>query len=144
MFTTALTGAGQAYAGLSAEDSARKEAAALIMRSKARRAEGVAGAMEERRQGRLAVSRAQAVAAANGGNLADPTFVNVAGDLGAESEYRALARLYEGETAAQSDEQVAAIAKREGRAAKVKGFFAAGSTVLSGITTMREKYGTAP
>ena len=79
---------GDIYKGVSAGRSADREARLLNERAGARRAEGGAAAREERRQARLQQSRAQALAAASGASLADPTMINLMGDLDAEGEAR--------------------------------------------------------
>ena len=54
-------------------------------------------AAEERRQGRLAASRALAVAAASGGGVSDPTIIDLIARTEGEAYYRANVALYEGE-----------------------------------------------
>lgn len=58
-------------------------------------------AMEERRQGRLAASRALAVAAASGGGVSDPSIVDLISRTEGEAHYRASIALYEGEAEAR-------------------------------------------
>ena len=58
-------------------------------------------ALEERRQGELAASRALAVAAASGAGVSDPTMVQVITDAQGEAAYRAAIALYEGEAKAR-------------------------------------------
>ena len=59
-------------------------------------------ALEERRQGELAASRALAVAAASGGGVSDPTVINLLTKAKGEGHYRARVALYEGEARARS------------------------------------------
>lgn len=103
----------------------------------ARRLRGMAGqerataqraAIEERRRAGLLESRARAVAAKSGGGVSDPSVIDLIGDISAEGEYRALTRMYEGETAAQSLELEAKERKRLARAKSI-------STILSGAST---------
>lgn len=122
------------YSGVQKKRSADDEAKQMRHKAAARRAESGSAAREERRQGRIKKSRAQAVAAAGGGSLADPTIVNLMGDLEAESEYRALTRLYEGEEEALGLETGAKIRKREGKVALV-------TSVLSSADSLSGKYG---
>ena len=89
------------YSGVQKKRAADDQARQMRHKAAARRAESGSESREEKRQGRIKMSRAQAVAAAGGGSLADPTIVNLMGDLEAESEYRALTRLYEGEEEAR-------------------------------------------
>lgn len=58
-------------------------------------------AEEERRQGRLAASRALAVSAASGGGVSDPTIIDLIARTEGEAYYRANIALYEGEAEAR-------------------------------------------
>jgi len=79
-------------------------------------------AIEDRRRGNLAESRARAVASSGGGQVSD--VANLIGDLNAESKYAAFTSLYEGESAARDLENRGALALYEGesanRAAKIE------------------------
>jgi hypothetical protein len=119
--STVMTAGGQVYGGISAKRSADSEADQLRRRAITRRGEAGAAAREERRQSRLKMSRAQAVVA--------------------EGEYAALARLYEGEEEASGLEEGARAVKREGRAARVAGYTKGLTSIMSGVSTLRSKYG---
>ena len=138
---TVLSGVGDLWAGNEAKKFSDDEARQIRARASARRAEGGAAAADERRQARLAVSRAQAVAAAGGGSVDDPTVVNLMGDLHAEGEYRALGRIYEAETEAGGLEDIARLREKEGKAQKKAGILSAVSSALTGVETLRSKYG---
>lgn len=110
------------------------------LKSQARQLEAMAGntrgtaqrsAREERRQAKLASSRALAVAAASGGGATDPTVVNIMADLEAEGEYRALAQMYEGEEMARSQQAEALARRKEAKNVKRASYMKAGSTILS-------------
>ena len=107
---------GKIWSGFEMKKAADSEAAALRERAKTRRAEAGAAAREERRQGELLASRAQAIAAASGGSLSDPTMIKLIADLEASGEYNALSRMFEGEVEARGFEKQAGITKRKGRA----------------------------
>jgi hypothetical protein len=72
-------------------------------------------AIEDRRRGTLAESRARAVAASGGGQVSD--VANLIGDLNAESKYAAFTSLYEGETQARDLQNRGALALYEGESA---------------------------
>lgn len=112
-----------------AVDSRRLDALAGNERATSQRA-----AAEERRRARLMESRARAVAASSGAGASDPSVTNLMADLSAEGEYRALTRMYEGETAAQSLELEGRERKRDTRGKSI-------STILSGAATFASKYG---
>lgn len=139
---TALSVAGPIYAGSKASDAAGDEAEQLRRRAGARRGEAQRAAAEERRQNRFARSRAQAVIASQGGSLADPGAVNYMGDLEAEGEYAALARLYEGYDEAEGLDAAARARRREGKAARTAGYLRGFTNALMGVETLRSKYGS--
>lgn len=138
--STVLSGIGAIATGRSVKKASESEADQLVARAKARRAEGGAAAREEIRQKRLIKSRAQAVMAAQGANLSDPTLVNLMGDLEAEGQYRALSRLFEGDDEARGLEEAARIRRKEGKAAQKAGLFRGVTNVLSGVSSLRSRY----
>lgn len=77
------------------------------------RASGQRQAIEDRRKGRLAQSRAIALSAAGGGTTGDVS--DIIGDLGTESEYSALTSLFESNDRASQLESGADLALYEGR-----------------------------
>ena len=115
------------------------------------RAASQRGAIEERRRGRLAQSRAEAVAAASGGSVAD--IDSTLAELGGVSEYNALMRIYEGEEAARGSETAANLALYEGdtalwsarqraAAARREGYSQAASTLAG--SSLFDKYAPSP
>jgi len=135
-----LSAVGMAESGANKKKAASSEAAQLAKRAAARRAESQYAAEDERRQARLVQSRALAVAAAGGGSIADPTIVNIMGDIEAEGEIAALSRLYEGYEESGGLEDAAVLRRREGRAAQSAGLISAASTTMQGVATLRSKY----
>ena len=105
-------------------------------------------AMEERRQGDIAASRALAVAAASGAGVSDPTIVRLLTAHKGEGAYRAEVALYEGEERARSL-RIAAISERLGgsqaleegldraRAYNIQGL----STIVRTGSSLYSKYG---
>ena len=136
-----LQAGGGLYAGQKDKSAAYREADQLQAKANIRRGETQRAATEERRQGKIAQSRALAVAAASGGGVADPTVTNLMGDIETESEYRALSRMYEGETESQALERAATARKKEGRAARTAGVMRAATSLLTGVTSLKSKYG---
>lgn len=142
--STVLSGVSSAAGGMAAGNAAESEAQQLIQRAKARRAEANARMREELRQGRLTRSRAQAVAAASGAGVDDPTVQRVIADIDADANYRALMAMYQGSEEAIGYERAAKNRAREGRAARVGGLLGAATSVLSGVSTLRTRYGGRP
>lgn len=119
----------------------RSEANQLDANAGQERAVSQRRAIEEKRQSRLAASRALAVAAASGGGASDPTVVNAIANLEGEGEYRALSSLYEGNVAGDDLERQAAARRREAKNTKKASLFKAGSTILGAGSSMFDRYG---
>lgn len=119
---------GQIRAGNKAKKAGDIEARELRKRAGVRRAVGHREAAEEQRNAELAYSRALAVAAASGGGVSDPGVVKLFADLQAEGDFRVLSRLFVAEDEAQGIEYRSEVAKREGRARRRAGQYAAAAT----------------
>ena len=139
-------------------DNARKigdwQASQLRQQAGQERAAAQRQAENERRAGRLAVSKARAIAAGSGGGASDPTVMNIYSDLAAEGETNAMTALWEGEEAARGLEAQAAGAQYEGAAAyeasrmtsrayKRAGYLSAAGNLLAGGSDFYSKYGMA-
>lgn len=91
-------------------------------------------AAEIRRQKRLALSRARAMAASQGGDTSDVGVQDAMADIERTGEYRALSALYNGgEQAAQLRNQAKAI-EGQGKAARTRGFIRGASTIFAGAS----------
>jgi hypothetical protein len=138
---TAL-GAGSTIIGANAEaKDLRQQAAQLEAQAGLERATSQRTAMEEKRQARLASSRAQALAAASGGGVDDPTVVNIMAGIEGEGEYRALSALYEGDQSALGMEAEAAARRKGAKATKRAGLVKAAGTILSSGASLFDRYG---
>lgn len=93
------------------EDMAAQESRAVAQRS----------AFEKQREGRFALSSLQARAAAGGGGAADPTILNLGGDIAQRSEYDALFDMSKGENTARGYESTATGLRMTGDAALYEG-----------------------
>lgn len=123
----------------------RAQAGQLDAQAKDDRASSQRRSMEERRQARIAGSRALAVAAASGGGASDPSVINRIAELEGEGEYRALSALYEGETEARTKEAQAAANRRGAKTAKTVGALKAiGSMIGSGSSLFDRFAGSGP
>lgn len=133
--------AGGTILGANAEAKQLKgEAIQLEAQAGSTRATSQRQAMDERRQARLASSRALALSAASGG-ASDPTVVNILANLEGEGEYRALTALYNGEEEARGLEFEATNRRKESKNTKRAGYIGAASTMLKAGAGMYEKYG---
>jgi hypothetical protein len=129
-----LQGAGTVLSVLSNERGAKSDARQLRYQAGQARASSQRAAAEERRRARILDSRARAVAAKSGAGVTDPTVVNVRSDIEGEGVYRALSRMYEGETEAASLEFEAQERRRAARGRSI-------ATVLDSAATFASKYG---
>lgn len=141
--STILSAGGAAVSAVGAVQGGKAQQSALNFQAKQLEAAGLAEsaaaqhrAEEDRRQTRLVQSRARAVGAASGGGID----IDLAGDIEADGEYRALTTLWEGDEAAKGRNTQAAASRFEGRAAKTSGLLRAGSTIAGGATSLYEKY----
>lgn len=140
-------------AGKDANRVAKWEAAQMERNAGQERAASQREAIEERRRGRLAVSRARAVAGASGAGVSDPTVTNILADLASQGETNALTALWEGEESARNMEFGAAGRRYEGsqaqqagaytaKAARRAGYFDAVGNLLEGGSDFYTKYGS--
>lgn len=140
----AATNAAYARAGgaLEAENNrraaARKKAAAefeaSVLETQAGQQIAVAqrDVLDVQRVGRLAQSRALALAAASGGGASAPTVINIIGNLAKESAYNGARALYAGEEKARLMRLQAVVKRQEGEWALEAGEEAAGYAQLKG------------
>lgn len=98
-------------------------------------------AIDERRKAQYMVSRGQALAASSGAGATDPTVLSVLGQIAGEGEYHALTSLYEGGTQSENLRSAAQAASNEGDAAYRSGIVKGISTLMTGMTTLKTKYG---
>lgn len=112
------------------------QAGQLDVQAGKERASSQRRAIDERRQARLAASRALAVAAAGGGGADDPSVVNAIAGIDEEGSYRALAALYDGEENAQGMEAEAAAKRRGAKSVKTAGVLRALGTVFSSASSL--------
>lgn len=109
----------------------QEEQAAQESRASAQRV-----ALDKQRQGRLLLSTLQARAAAGGGGAADPTILNLGGDIAGRSEYDALLEMYKGENRARGLEDSATASRMSGDAALAEGEAKRKASQLSAIGTI--------
>jgi hypothetical protein len=126
--------AGIKAAGKAQRDQARYQAESAKVAAGQQRASAQRAAIEDRRQGVLAQSRAAAVAGAGGGSVGDVS--NIIGDIGAESRYAALTSLYGGEDRARDLETRGKLALYEGESAYRAAKTDAGSTRMKAFSEL--------
>lgn len=141
VISTVSTMRAQREAGADQNNAAQFAADQYEDNAKAQRATAQRRAMESRRQGRIAASRAQAVAAASGG-AGSVDVVNRIADLEGQGEYAALVDMFNGEQAARGLETQASVARYSGGQAESAGKRAATGTLISGVASLASKYGS--
>lgn len=131
-------------AGKAQQQEAYYRATQAEMAAGQTRASGQRAAIEQRRKGEIARSRAIALQAGQGGSTADPTFINIVGDLGTETEYSAMSALFQGEDEAAGLEQQAGLSRFEGDSAYRAGKAESKSLMLAAAgkaaTSLMDKY----
>lgn len=139
-----LSGIGQMNAGKAAQKSANFQAQQLEQQAGQERAASQRVAIEERRRANIAMSNAQASAAASGGGATDETVLNITGGLAAQGEYNALSALFEGEEKARGLQLQATSTRMEGKQAKRAGMIGGVSTIIGGAgNALMAKYAPA-
>lgn len=138
---TLFSASNQADAGSQEKELANYQASQLERNAGQSQAVAQRQAIEERRKARLLESRAQAVAAASGGGASDSTVVNLIGNIEKQGEYNALTALYNGDMQAANMKEEAGIRRKTGKAAAYAGQTQAASTILSGASSLYNKYG---
>lgn len=143
--TVIMLAASAAVSIVSAQQQAKDNDAALDYQ--ARQQEQKAGqeraaaqreAQENRRQGQIMISRAQALM---GGSGTDEGALDSIGDIAAEGEYRALTSLYEGEERGLGREMQASGLRMEGDAGRRAANWKSASSVFGAGSSMYGKYG---
>ena len=118
-----------------------------------KRATAIRAASEERRRGKVAVSKMRARVGAGGGSMDDPSTARLAGEFAAVAEQNALSRMFVGEQAARGDEDIATLLKYKGEQALAAGRIKGRALRGRGYTTLLElagggsllrKYGDSP
>lgn len=140
--STAISVAGAVRQGQEAKLQGQIQARELREDANARQAEAQRVAIQRRRQGVFAASRARAVAAASGGGVSDTSADLLIGRIETQSDLNVLNALYEGDTTARGLRDGARRAEREGRAAARAGKYKGFANAISGASSFADKYGT--
>ena len=139
--STAVQVAGTLAAGKAQQSAANYQAAQLDQQAGQARASSQRDAANQQRTTAYALSRAQAVAAAGGGNTLDPTVVNTEQNIAGQGEYNTLTSLFNGEEKARGMEQEADTARYQGGLDESAAQTKAIGTIASSGSSMLMKYG---
>lgn len=133
---TVLSAVGAAQQGRAQQSASNYQAAQLEAAGLTERATAQRTALEQKRQGELAISRARAVAAASGGGQDIPLL----GRIEEDSALRQQTAIWEGDEAAKGRRMQAGAARYEGSQYARAGVLRAGTTLLSGGASFWDKY----
>ncbi|CNI61170.1 Uncharacterised protein [Yersinia massiliensis] len=136
-----LGGFGAINQGRQQQKQAYSEASQLDRQASNTRAQSQVQAMEDRRQARLAESRALAVGAASGAAADSTSFVKNISDMESQGELNALTSLWGGNQQGSQLNNQAAVRRAEGDAAKKAGTINAISSLLQAGGSLYDRYG---
>lgn len=139
--STVLSATGAISGGINANNAAKYNAAQTEMAGGQAMAASERKAYQERRQGGLVASRAQAVAAGSGAGATDPTVIDLVGGINSQADYNAMSALYEGQSAQRDANAQASMDRFDGSQAQTAGFLKGGATLLQGGSSFYDKYG---
>lgn len=98
-------------------------------------------AAAQRRQGDLVLSRQRAAIAANGGNTAEPSVIDVMADTGTEADLAARTQLFKGEEQSRGYKDAATIAGINASNARTNSYFGAAGDLFKGVTSFYDRFG---
>lgn len=136
---TALSAFGQYQQGEAAAASAAGQSAALRSDARAAQAESIQRAIDVRRQGRFASSRALAVGAASGAGTGGSTS-RIISEIDAETELRAQLAMYGGSSAASNLRYASRNLMAGGKATRTASQIGTSATLLAGGSSLFERY----
>jgi hypothetical protein len=142
--STVLNVGGQLASSKAAHENALESRHIYRERAKDERVKSQQKMFRERYEGELIASRALAVASATGGGAHDPATMDILSEIGAESEYRQQASIYEGEENARILEMGGEASYKEGMA-KSNAYLLKGlGGALEGAASIYTKYAKKP
>lgn len=140
---TAMSAYGSIQQGKAQQEAANFEAAQMEQNAKAVTASGQQGALEQRRQTDIILSRAQAAAGASGFGSVDPDVLKIIGGITETGERNFQTELFNAGTQANQMKAQAGATRYEGEQTRRASQIQAGATVLSGAADagMMYKFG---
>lgn len=134
---TGLSAAGTIYSGIQAKNSADYEA--KLLKSKADQEKAIASRnmADKITEKKLVTSRQQAVAAASGAGVDNPTVNALQGKAEQRGDYNAMLEMYNGLQASNDLRAQAAIRKQEGQSALMGSFLSAGAGIYGDLSQRR-------
>lgn len=130
----AIASEGALQRGRAENDMAQTEAVQLDAKGREEFAAAQQEAFAKRREGRLALSRAQALAAASGGGADDPTIVKLMSGIASEAEYNAGTAVYGGTSRRAGLLDAANNRRKSGQASLLGSRYEAAGQFLRGVS----------
>ncbi|MGN6773249.1 MAG: hypothetical protein ACTHJQ_25895 [Rhizobiaceae bacterium] len=138
---TALSVVGTISAGQQQSAAYEYQAKQQEMQADEAKAASQREAAAQRRQGDFILSKQRAGVAAAGGNVAEPSVIDIMSDTSKEADLAARTQLYKGEQQARGYQDAAAISRVNASNAKTNSYFGAAGDLFKGVTSMYDRFG---
>ncbi|AXV15122.1 hypothetical protein CYG48_05055 [Neorhizobium sp. SOG26] len=138
---TAVQTFGTIQAGREANARAQYEAKVQEQQADEAYAASQRDAAEKYRQGRLMLSQQRAAIAGSGGDLTDPSVLDIMGDTAAEIDLAARTDIYKGDQQARGYNDAAKNSRISGKNALNASYISAAGSLFSGVSNMYSRFG---
>lgn len=138
---TAVSTLGTIQAGREAKAQADYQAKVQEMQADESVASSQRDAAEKYRQGRLIASQQRAAIAGSGGDLTDPSVIDIMADTDFETDLAARTDIYRGEQQARGLNDAAVNSRISGKNAQKASYISAAGNLFSGVSNMYSRFG---
>lgn len=138
---TAVSTLGTIQAGREAKAEADYAAKQQEMQADEATASSQRDAAEKYRKGRIMLGDQRAALAASGGDLTDPSVIDIMGDTEAEVDLAARTDIYRGEQQARGYNDAAINSRISGKNAQKASYISAAGNLFSGMSSMYSRFG---
>lgn len=138
---TAVSTLGTIQAGREAKAEADYAAKQQEMQADEAYASSQRDAAEKYRKGRIMLGDQRAALAASGGDLTDPSVIDIMGDTEAEVDLAARTDIYRGEQQARGYNDAAINSRITGKNAQKASFISAAGNLFSSVSSMYSRFG---
>lgn len=138
---TAVSTLGTIQAGREAKAQADYQAKVQEAQADEAYASSQRDAAEKYRKGRIMLGDQRAAVAASGGDLTDPSVIDIMGDTEAEIDLAARTDIYKGDQQARGYNDAAINSRISGKNAQKASYISAAGSLFSGISSMYSRFG---
>ncbi len=138
---TAVSTLGTIQAGREAKAQAEYQAKVQEQQADEAYASSQRDAAEKYRKGRIMIGDQRAAIAGAGGDLTDPSVLDIMGDTEAEIDLAARTDIFRGEQQARGYNDAAVNSRITGKNAQKAAFLNAGASLFSGVSNMYSRFG---